>query len=250
MKIQVLSDIHTEFFKDGALLPFTVGEGVDYVILAGDLTTYTPESINILTNWIKKYPEVTFLVIAGNHDFYHGDFDYDRFKERYEDCENVVVLQDSSLVDLENNVQFLGCTLWTHLNPMEEYMAKRSMSDFRIIKGLTPSLTNKAHLDSVNFLTESLMSKTFEGFKKVVISHHTPSNLSTPERFKNDSLNCCFSNNLEELIIGTHPELWIHGHTHDSMDYMIEDTRVLCNPFGYVKYEKNPNFINELIVEL
>ena len=29
------------------------------------------------------------------------------------------------------------------------------------------------------------------------------------------------------------PKLIVHGHTHRRMDYMLGDTRVICNPRGY-----------------
>ena len=32
--------------------------------------------------------------------------------------------------------------------------------------------------------------------------------------------------------------LWTHGHMHDPLDYMIGDTRVVCNPRGYVGEER------------
>ena len=35
---------------------------------------------------------------------------------------------------------------------------------------------------------------------------------------------------------------WSHGHTHESMDYMIGDCRVVCNPKGYHPTEVNPDF--------
>jgi hypothetical protein len=28
------------------------------------------------------------------------------------------------------------------------------------------------------------------------------------------------------------PALWIHGHTHDSFDYLVGPTRIVCNPKG------------------
>jgi hypothetical protein len=33
-------------------------------------------------------------------------------------------------------------------------------------------------------------------------------------------------------------KLWTHGHTHELFDYMIGDTRVVCNPRGYINYEE------------
>jgi hypothetical protein len=45
--------------------------------------------------------------------------------------------------------------------------------------------------------------------------------------------------------------MWTHGHTHDTFDYMIGSTKVVCNPRGYIKYEQradefDPNIIFEV----
>jgi hypothetical protein len=55
-------------------------------------------------------------------------------------------------------------------------------------------------------------------------------------------MNGGYCSNLEEFILD-HPQirLWTHGHMHDPSDYMIGETRVVCNPRGYVGYERNPN---------
>ena len=34
---------------------------------------------------------------------------------------------------------------------------------------------------------------------------------------------------------GARASLWVHGHTHDSFDYTVNGTRVVCNPRGYAK---------------
>ena len=60
-------------------------------------------------------------------------------------------------------------------------------------------------------------------------------------------------------IVGSNPipsasfsraPLWVHGHTHDSADYTIGATRVLCNPRGYSGVELNPRFDPNLLVEV
>jgi len=35
------------------------------------------------------------------------------------------------------------------------------------------------------------------------------------------------------MIQASHIPLWIHGHTHDNVDYRIARTRVLSNQCGY-----------------
>ena len=75
--------------------------------------------------------------------------------------------------------------------------------------------------------------------KYVVVGHHAPSRLSTKPRYQRDHhMNGAYSSDLSELILD-HPQikLWTHGHTHDTFDYMIGSTRILCNPRGYIGYE-------------
>jgi hypothetical protein len=47
-------------------------------------------------------------------------------------------------------------------------------------------------------------------------------------------------------------QLWIHGHTHDSFDYRLNGTRVLCNPRGYARdgVNENPMFDPQLVIEV
>jgi Icc-related predicted phosphoesterase len=52
-------------------------------------------------------------------------------------------------------------------------------------------------------------------------------------RYADSDANCAFVSNLEDLILATHPVLWVHGHVHDPFDYMVGETRVLANPRGY-----------------
>ena len=52
-------------------------------------------------------------------------------------------------------------------------------------------------------------------------------------------MNGAYSSDLSEFILD-HPQIqaWVHGHTHYNFDYMIGSTRILCNPRGYVGYER------------
>jgi len=58
-------------------------------------------------------------------------------------------------------------------------------------------------------------------------------------RYRGDHLvNGAYSSDLSEFILDR-PQIkvWTHGHTHDTFDYMVGTTRVLCNPRGYALYE-------------
>ena len=102
------------------------------------------------------------------------------------------------------------------------------------------------HGVSRQFITEEL-AKPFDG-PTVVVTHHAPSWLSVPDKFREAS--AAYASRLEDLILDHEPLLWIHGHTHTSFDYKIGKTRIVCNPRGYHGFELNPDFEVNLIVEI
>jgi len=86
----------------------------------------------------------------------------------------------------------------------------------------------------------------------VVITHHAPSRKSIHPRFVDSLLNACFVSDAERLIGADRAQLWIHGHTHDSFDYFVNGTRIVCNPRGYAKagVNENPLFDPDLMIEV
>jgi Icc-related predicted phosphoesterase len=74
----------------------------------------------------------------------------------------------------------------------------------------------------------------------VVVTHHAPTPISIAECYKHDTLmNGAFASDLSEFIMDRPQiKLWTHGHMHNVSDYMVGDTRVVCNPRGYIKYEQ------------
>lgn len=88
--------------------------------------------------------------------------------------------------------------------------------------------------------------------KYVVVSHHSPSALSISEQYKHDTLmNGAFHSKLDQFI-EDRPQikLWTHGHHHNNSNYWIGDTRVVCNPRGYVGYEDQANFFQLQYLEV
>jgi len=75
--------------------------------------------------------------------------------------------------------------------------------------------------------------------KFVVVGHHTPSMQSCHPRYRDDQImNGGYHSDLSEFILDRPQiKLWTHGHTHELFDYMIGDTRVVCNPRGYAGHE-------------
>jgi hypothetical protein len=90
------------------------------------------------------------------------------------------------------------------------------------------------------------------GNKIVVVGHHTPSHKSCHPRYAHDDImNGGYHSDLSEFILD-HPEivLWTHGHTHELFDYTIGDTRIVCNPRGYIGYEEIADKFELKVVEV
>lgn len=91
-----------------------------------------------------------------------------------------------------------------------------------------------------------------ENDKVVVIGHHTPSRQSCHPRYAHDeTMNGGYHNSYESYIMD-HPQikLWTHGHTHERYDYMIGETRIICNPRGYKGHESIAEDFKLKVVEL
>lgn len=272
MLIRLLSDIHLEFDLEGSdedfVIPRIPGEDEMVLVLAGDITAnmdvvcHAPHWWSVHTNWVKsaaiRHKAVVF--VCGNHEFYHGHMKDVREWWRNVDAsvQNFHFL-DNSLVVIDG-VRFVGGTLWTSLrngNPLTMLNVVDKMNDFKYItvmdRGVEKPFTAEdwlsEHYATTHFL-ETELANPFEG-KTVVVSHHLPSFQSVSNEYI-DKDNDGYASNLDSLILDNNIDLWFHGHTHESVDYMIEDTRVVCNPRGYNSYPPviNKTFDPTMVIKL
>jgi predicted phosphodiesterase len=253
MKLNILSDLH---LGQGALAH--PANEADVVVLAGDIGR--PEQA---IDWARALGKPV-LYVPGNHEFYGGSIlaTQARLKALCAGT-SVHVLDDETAV--WRGVRFLGSTLWTDfllfgdgegrqaavaeaLNRMRDY-SRIYLDDSRqmLLTPLDTALLCRRH---VAWLAQRL-SEPHDG-PTVVITHHAPSPRSIHERFTNSPLNACFVSTLDWLLDGDRVQLWIHGHTHDSFDYNLKGTRVVCNPRGYARdgVNENPRFDPHFMVDV
>jgi Icc-related predicted phosphoesterase len=218
----------------------------DVVVLAGDVHVK-----NRGLQWIfdQKF-EVPVLYVLGNHEFYREKFPglIDKLKQDVKKT-NVHVLENDS-VEI-GGYRFFGCTLWSDMELLGDphassIAADDTMNDYRLIRHsktyrrLSPKDTRMYHFQSVRKLTEFL--KAGEPKRSIVVTHHAPSIRSIADRYRTDPVSAAFASNMDDFILEHQPGLWIHGHTHESFDYEIGKTRVVCNPRGYASIEENKGF--------
>lgn len=229
----------------------------------------------------ERFPHVIY--VAGNHEHYHGDFALSiaRLREKLSYLSNLYILDKE--VKVIGDVTFVGGTLWTDMNkedPTTLVSVKSLMNDFRIVENSNREVSYKVYGEINGVVDRSQVSfKTRPGTfspedalidhkemmsfvrsivenerqkKFVVVGHHAPSKQSTKPRYQKDVImNGAYSSDLSEFILDNPQiKLWTHGHTHDTFDYMIGSTRIVCNPRGYYGYEENPSFDPGILVEV
>jgi predicted phosphodiesterase len=228
MKIQLMSDLHFECYRDRGLdfIDSLDPTNVDVLILAGDIiaTNNYDTLLDVFKQFCQKYPYVIF--VPGNHEYY-GSSVYRKENEfmrvRFT-ISNLHILNSAGNVTI-NGQRFIGGTMWFEEDPKNEPY-KKYLNDFVHIENFEPWVYTRNQVFEER-LTDTLTSDD------IVITHHLPSDKSVPFIYKGDPVNAFFLHDMEWLIKDKQPKLWIHGHTHDSFDYFIDKTRILCNPKGY-----------------
>jgi predicted phosphodiesterase len=241
MRIWVLSDLHLE--QSSWRAPEDMAGKADVVLLAGDI--YNPLTRSI--KWIagERQPGGAFhgmdvLLVPGNHEYHRKDIEEQAVAARHAAKAAGVHLLDGH-ESLIGGVRFLGITLWTNYllhGDSEAAMqaAAQGINDHRLIsfKGgrFTPYDAMKQHFRELHWLEDQIALRPFAG-PTVVVTHHGVSKNSVHPRWGETPLNAAFASNLDAFVAASGAALWIHGHTHDSFDYMLGGTRVICNPKGY-----------------
>jgi Icc-related predicted phosphoesterase len=186
-------------------------------------------------------PDKRLVVIPGNHEYYHAP-GRDAVKKELASCEDINV---ASLLEgpwEAGGIRFIGAVGW--FGTVNKQI-RSQIADFACIRDFDPETWCR---NDRRRLKKQLRKKAL---KTVVVTHHMPSPKSIHPRFEGSPLNPAFANDWEDLIVDYQPALWVHGHTHDSTDYVFGETRVVCNPFGYYgHYDQNPEFDPGLIVEM
>lgn len=217
MKLGIISDLHLDHSAWPEFNPEDYS--VDQWVNAGDIATN-----RLLFDYFTKKVLPDQFYIMGNHDMYGRDI-----LNPAEYCKTLY----------KGRMKIAGAPLWTDLsNPLDWLKYKDGLIDYRFMSkhGWYETTYNEHHGYQKNFLLNSGAD--------VIVSHHAPSYESVSPRFANDPYNCCFATELSEniLMMKKPPKLWIHGHMHNSADYMIGKTRVICHPRGYPSENEFNNY--------
>lgn len=273
VKIRVLSDLHLESNQPDTI----VHADADLVVLAGDIHNHA-EGLR----WAAETfdPGVPVVYVPGNHEYYDGEFGAleTAMRDAAHTIDHVHYLNNGVYVDPQERFRVLGTTLWTDFSLFGADAAsiarsieagERVMLDFKGLiqvtwphnaalhaggepeRDFTPADAIALHRQSRAWL-EARLATPFAG-KTIVVTHHAPHLRSLAERYAEDLASAGFVTDMAELVRPP-VDLWIHGHTHTSFDYVTDSgTHVVCNPRGYVHRRtgelENPAFAWDRVVE-
>lgn len=255
MKLWVLSDIHIELSRGWDLPDPAEQPDFDVLIVAGDLMPGMERGVAWLRERVTERP---VLYLPGNHEAYGTDIDKTLAKARVAaEGTNIHVMQNDT-VDIAN-FRFCAATLWTDFNlfgnaPIAMNAALTGMNDFKLIRKnnyvyrLRPIDTVKRHIASRSFIEAELARPG--ALKRVVLSHHAPLRETIKRGHEADILSAAYVSDLGDIIETHQPDLWVFGHTHESVDLTIGRTRVVSNAKGYGFVPENPEFDPAFTIEI
>lgn len=240
MQLWILSDLHIEGCVWDVPSP---PPDYDVLIAAGDIHDPASKGVEWLAERSNGKP---VIYVPGNHEWYAHrqpftvETETKAARKRAAELGVHFLMDEAVVID---GVRFLCATLWTDWELQGNAAAamgyaSMGMNDHIVIypeevgRALSPRLSQSWHLASRYWLTEEL-PKTGDWDRTVVVTHHLPHPRSVSKRFEGSLLNPAFASDLSELVENCGASLWVHGHTHDSCDYVAGATRVVCNPKGY-----------------
>lgn len=273
MKLWIWSDLHLEL--QNPILVDSAPEA-DAIVCAGDLC-HADELADRARRLIERYG-LPIVFAPGNHEFYGARH---AWPPRTKPRDHLLMRQaaeasrswrrrlhvlDGEAVEIDG-VRFIGATLWTdfrmdlkdELDLIRRMLSAPSqLADFSAIRlGGGERLTARAmlgfHRLDRSFI-ERRLAVPFEG-RTVVVTHHLPHPDCTPAVYRNWDTNHLFACSEEAfqpiLESDAAPALWICGHTHHPSDVTVGRTRIVCNPYGYLRVasERNNGFRWDLVID-
>lgn len=209
MKIQYCSDLHLEFpankkyLKANPIKP----EG-EILLLAGDITLFPEiEKEKEFFDFVSDNFEQAYW-IPGNHEYFGTDI-HQRTGTFHERIRTNVSLLNNMVIEYKD-ARLLFTTLWSKIDPTREWVIRKTMADFRLIR----KNGNKINVDDYNALHEEALmfiknQPLSDEMTNIVVSHHLPTFYNYPEKYRHSEINTAFERDLRfhaETAEGMHAE--------------------------------------------
>lgn len=252
MQVQYASDLHLEFPKNKAYIKANpIMPLAETLILAGDVVPFAEmEKHRDFISYVSDHFKATYW-IPGNHEYYHSDAS-NRQGHFIEKIRGNVWLLNNAEVELPF-VRLLFSTLWSPISPGYQWHVERQVADYTHIRyfkhRLSVDVVNAMHQQAFSFL-ESRMAVTYP-VPTAIVSHHVPTLMHYPEKYRNSIINEAFAVELSEAIMDWEPSAWIYGHHHiNNPPFTLGKTLMLTNQLGYVHVAEHAGFNHSAVLRL
>lgn len=254
IKIQIISDLHIEFWKKIDALKHIKPTG-DILALLGDTCCLADNAnFNKFKIFIKQISDYykKIIIITGNHEYYSYSniIKYEntlqgvneKLKKFSSENTKVVFLNNEGYLLELNNVKYfiIGSTCWTFIPEATYNLILNTMNDYKFInlysksgkiQKLHPKYTNMLHRLSVKKINNLLKYSNKHKYKTIIFTHHKP---YLSKKHNPLTTDVAYENNLKHMF-GKNIFLWGYGHTHMYDKSVINGTYLYSNPHGYPK---------------
>ena len=222
MKIDYISDLHLDFYKDISIE--SLCSNGDILLIGGDISNNNEQTEHALSVFCSIYPNV--VTVIGNHDLYGDTFA--RLLGLKEICKKYgITLLDNTTTTI-GDVTIGGGSGWCDFSysndPLSVYRYKRQINDMRFID--REYFNNDVYMFA---LEQKKKIKDLSIKCDILLTHFGGRRRSIAPQYKNENSTDFFYFNGEDIEVP-----WVYGHQHTA----YEDKNTFVNPMGY-PFENN-----------
>lgn len=241
LQVQILSDLHLE--APSAYDNYEIPPKAPILALLGDIgQACDPGWIEFLERQLSIFH--TVLLVLGNHEPYHSDWNRARevvrtFNESYEQrrsaSQGTLILLDKTRVDVSDTFTILGCTLHSKVDAKYEEQISFGVNDFYYIEGgWDVSRHCQAHQEELAWLNGQVTSIARESPHRriAILTHHSPCMTadSVDPKHASSPISSAFSTDLSDQSCWTsqNVKLWAWPHALELRLYRSCDRQACC----------------------
>ena len=264
MNIQIVSDIHAEFWESKARFNF-IKPSAPILALLGDICCCGSDDDfatfkRFINELLPHYEQILF--VTGNHEYYFNPSKKtpptpintiqgidERIKAYFAATSPKLVFLNNSSISVatkKNKYLIVGSTLWSWIPEEHRSRIQESMNDYKYVhvtdannkvRLATPTDISNMHLKNYKYLKSQITRAKKAGQQVIILTHHKPYVSPTYNAATLDSAYESDLSSLMELPV----ILWGYGHTHIADNSMQGKTWLYSNPKGYPKQKTKYN---------
>ena len=239
MRFNVLSDLH---LRNG---PFDAWDELEHgeressvMLLAGDIGNACDPELFAFLERLTACPRFSHVILVkGNHEAFGSTVrETDVTLMRFADRLPKLVYLNRGWFDVPgSDIRVAGCTLWTHVSPMQQSRVIAEVGDFTHIREWSLKKRHTEHERDVDFIVDAMGSAVRDNKRVVLITHHAPiEHIGSGPAHQVGPYTSSFECDLTYMLVSPIVAV-VFGHTHFSVDTTLANgVRCVSNQKGKV----------------